>query len=103
MGLRALGEYRIVVRDVPVDAFWSISLYNAQGYFEDADDGGYSVNQVTATKEADGSVIVNFGGCAEGRTNCLHLVDGWNYTVRLYQPRAEVLDGRWTFPVTEPH
>lgn len=96
-----VGEYRIVVRDVPVNAFWSISLYNAKGFFEDSDEGGCSVNQVTAAKEADGSVIVNLGGCADGRPNCLHLMDDWNYTVRLYQPRPEVLDGSWTFPTPE--
>jgi hypothetical protein len=29
-------------------------------------------------------------------------MDGWNYTVRLYQPRPEILDGTWTFPAVEP-
>ena len=28
-------------------------------------------------------------------------MDGWNYTVRLYRPRPEVLDGSWTFPGLE--
>lgn len=97
-----VGEYRIVVADVPVDAFWSISVYNADGYFETGGDGGCSVNQVTAAKEPDGSVVVHFGGCGDGRPNCLRLVDGWNYTVRLYQPRVEILDGSWTFPTVEP-
>jgi hypothetical protein len=23
---------------------------------------------------------------------------GWNYTVRLYRPRAEILNGTWKFP-----
>jgi hypothetical protein len=27
---------------------------------------------------------------------------GWNYIVRLYRPRAEILDGRWTFPEAQP-
>jgi hypothetical protein len=30
--------------------------------------------------------------------NYLRIVPGWNYTVRLYRPRAEVLDGKWIFP-----
>jgi hypothetical protein len=34
--------------------------------------------------------------------NCLPIMDGWNYTVRLYRPRAEILDGSWTFPAISP-
>jgi hypothetical protein len=40
-------------------------------------------------------------GCANGRPNCLRLMDGWNYTVRLNQPQPEILDGSWTFPAVE--
>ena len=25
-------------------------------------------------------------------------MNGWNYTVRLYRPRAEILNGKWKFP-----
>lgn len=59
------------MRDVPVDAFWSISLYNAKGFFENSDRGGASVHQLSAREEADGSVIVNLGGCQDAtRTAC---------------------------------
>jgi hypothetical protein len=27
---------------------------------------------------------------------------GWNYMVRLYRPRAEILNGQWTFPEAHP-
>lgn len=85
------------VKDVPVDGFWSISLYNAQGYFEKNDQNAYSVNNLTAKKDADGSVTVQFGGC-DGKVNCLPIMPGWNYIVRLYRPRPEVLKGSWKFP-----
>jgi hypothetical protein len=28
-------------------------------------------------------------------------MDGWNYAVRLYRPRTEILDGTWVFPAVE--
>lgn len=96
------GEYQLTVRDVPVDGFWSISLYNADGYFEPNDRGAYSVNNLTVARDQDGSVTVHFGGCDDGRPNCLPITDGWNYVVRLYRPRAEILDGTWAFPTLEP-
>ena len=95
------GAYRLTVRDVPVDGFWSISVYNAEGYFEPNDRDAYSVNNITATPNDDGSVTVHFGGCDDDRPNCLPITDGWNYTVRMYRPRPEVLDGSWSFPSIE--
>ena len=90
-------RYTLTVRDVPVDGFWSISVYNRDGYFEPNDAEAYSVNSVTAKKAADGSVVVEFGG-SDSKVNCLPITPGWNYTVRLYRPRPEILDGTWTFP-----
>jgi hypothetical protein len=90
--------YRLRVKEVPVDAFWSISVYNAQGYFAKNPYNAYSLNDVTAKKEADGSVAIQFGGCDGKIANCLPTMPGWNYTVRLYRPRAEILDGKWKFP-----
>jgi len=34
--------------------------------------------------------------------NCLPIMKGWNYTVRLYRPRAEILNGKWKFPEAQP-
>jgi hypothetical protein len=97
-----VGQYRIVVGDVPVDAFWSISVYNADGFFEASDEGGCSVNSLTARRRPDGTVVVHLGGCGDGRENCLRIPDGWNYTVRLYRPQQPILEGTWTFPTPEP-
>ncbi len=98
-----VGEYRIEVpAEVPVGAFWSISLYNAQRFFEPNDLDAYTVNSVMGARNADGSMTVHFGGCDDGRVNCLPIMEGWNYTVRLYQPGPEILDGSWSFPEVEP-
>ncbi len=94
--------YQLTVRDVPVDGFWSISLYNAEGYFQPNDRGAYTVNNITAIPDHDGAITVRFGGCTDGRPNCLPIMDGWNYLIRLYRPRAEILNGTWTFPAITP-
>jgi hypothetical protein len=96
-----VGEYRLTVRDVPVDGFWSVSVYNADGYFEPNTRGAYSINNLTGSRNADGSITIHFGG-NDDRPNLLPIVDGWNYTVRLYRPRPEILDGSWQFPTIEP-
>ncbi len=94
--------YRLTVKDVPVDGFWSISVYNAAGYFEKNDRNAYSLNNLTAAKNPDGSITIQFGGCDGSTRNCLPITPGWNYWVRLYRPRPEVLAGAWTFPEAQP-
>jgi hypothetical protein len=94
--------YRLNVKNVPLDGFWSVTVYNAQGYFEKNPYGTYSLNNVTAKKSVDGSVAVQFGGCDGKIANCLPIMKGWNYTVRLYRPRPEILSGKWKFPDIQP-
>ncbi len=93
--------YTLNVKDVPVDGFWSISLYNGEGYFQKNPYNAYSVNNITGTKNKDGSMTIHFGGDPK-QPNFLPIMDGWNYLVRLYRPRKEILDGSWKFPDPQP-
>jgi hypothetical protein len=45
---------------------------------------------------------VQFGGCDGMIPNCLPIMKGWNYLVRLYRPREEILSGTWKFPEARP-
>lgn len=94
--------YKLDVKDVPVNGFWSVSLYNAEGYYEKNPYDAYSINSITGKKNADGSIAIQLGGCDGKIPNCLPVMKGWNYTVRLYRPRAEILSGKWRFPEPQP-
>jgi hypothetical protein len=94
--------HRLNVHEVPVDGFWSVSVYNAEGYFQPNQYNAYTLNNITATKGADGPVAIQFGGCDGKVVNCLLIMRGWNYMVRLYRPHAEILDGKWIFQQAEP-
>lgn len=94
--------YRLAVGDVPVDAFWSVTVYTAEGFFNANPLGAYSINSVTGTKGADGMTTIQFGECSRTTPNCLPVSNGWNYMVRLYRPRQEILTGTWSFPVAAP-
>jgi hypothetical protein len=93
--------YRLTVKDVPVDGFWSVSVYNKDGYFQENARNSYTVNNVTAKPNKDGSVTIQFGG-DESTPNCIPIMAGWNYVVRMYRPRKEILDGTWKFPEAQP-
>jgi hypothetical protein len=60
--------YKLNVNRVPVDAFWSVSVYNAEGYFEKNPYNAYALNNLTAKKSNDGSIAIQFGEMASSRS-----------------------------------
>ena len=90
--------YTLTVKDVPVDGFWSVTVYDDKGMFIVNEQDAYSYNSVTAKKSEDGSVTIHFGGDS-GQDNFLPIVPGWNYIVRMYRPRKEIIERKWKFPV----
>lgn len=94
--------YTVKVKDVPVDGFWSITMYDAKGFMFENEEKAYSLNNVTAKADADGTVSIQFGGDPKNASNFLPIAPGWNYIVRLYRPQKEILDGTWQFPDPVP-
>ena len=84
-------------KNVPVQAFWSVTVYNKEGFFEPNDLDAYSFNSVTAKPNKDGSVTIHFGGDPSA-DNYLPITEGWNYVVRCYLPDWQMLEGNWTPP-----
>lgn len=93
--------YVLRFKDVPVDAFWSISIYNKAGFFEKNAQNAYTFNSVTAKADADGVYTIHFGGDPMA-TNFLPIEPGWNYLIRMYRPQKAILDGTWKFPEAQP-
>jgi hypothetical protein len=90
------------VKNVPVDGFWSVIVYDKNGYIPQNKRKVYSFNNLTAKPDPKGSVTIQFGGDPAKAKNCIPIAKDWNYTVHLYRPRKEILDGKWTFPEAKP-
>lgn len=73
----------VTVKDVPVREFWSVIVYDADGFIPANDVGVFSYNNVTAEPNADGSITIHFGG-HPGQINYLPIADGWNYAIPGY-------------------
>lgn len=92
------GRFELTMTDVPVDGFWSISVYDAKGFFAKNDSDSYSVNSIVGIRDDDGSVTVRFGDFGPDVPNVIPTPEGWNFLVRLYRPRPEIDDGTWKVP-----
>ncbi|MFC2177295.1 DUF1214 domain-containing protein [Actinomycetota bacterium] len=91
----------LTAKEVPVRAFWSVIVYDANGFIADNALGVYSYNNVTADPNPDGSITIHFGG-DPNQVNHIPIAEGWNYAIRMYEPEAEILNGSWTFPKIVP-
>ncbi len=95
--------YVLTLKDVPYGkgAFWSVTVYNSDGYLVKNKLGKYVINSQKATYNADGSATIHFGGNPE-QQNFLPIIDNWNYWIRVYLPQKAYFDGSWKAPEAQP-
>lgn len=94
--------HELVLKDVPTEAFWSVTMYNARGFMVPNELEMNALNNVNAEQNSDGSYRIQLGGCEADTVNCLPTPDGWNYVIRAYKPGEEILSGNWTPPGATP-
>jgi hypothetical protein len=96
------GAYSVTTQVPPVDAFWSVTVYDTErgGRLHPNGVNRYQYNGTTAARNPDGTVTFTFKRtCSDEDANCLEVPAGrFDVSVRYYLPRDEILSGAWRFP-----
>ena len=111
-GNRILGEHNYVIhfdkdKLPPVDAFWSITMYDEKGFQVANKLNRFAIgdrDDLTFNKDGSLDIYIQHGSPGTNKeSNWLPSPEKGvlGITMRLYQPKAEVLDGRWAPPYIE--
>ncbi len=110
-GAHLNGQNRYIIRFAPgqlppVNAFWSISMYNDQQRFVDNPLGRYAIgDRDPLTADADGGLtlyVQHDSPGADREANWLPAPAGeFNLIMRLYWPKPAILNGTWPMPGLE--
>jgi hypothetical protein len=99
------GPYTVTTEEPPVDAFWSVTVYDTErgGYLHPNPANRYHINGATAARNGDGTLTFTFAvACSVSAANCLEVPLGrFDVTVRYFLPRRPIIAGAWRFPGIE--
>lgn len=102
------GEHRYVMHFdkeqlPPVNAFWSLTMYNNRQFFVDNLLDRYAIgDRDNLSFNPDGSLDIYIQHASPGKNQESNWLpapkDSFNLIMRLYWPKSEVLDGGWSPP-----
>jgi hypothetical protein len=95
------GEYVLVTEEPPVNAFWSVTIYDTTtGRLHPNDADRYHINNTTAIRDENGTFTFHFKTSCEGvDQNCLEVPAGpFDVAARYYLPEPVIMNGEWTMP-----
>jgi hypothetical protein len=90
----SLEPQTLKLKDVPAGAFWSVTVYDAEGYPQG---DSYNINSAFAVADEDGSYTIRLGG-DEDAVNYMDVFEGWNIALRIYEPTEAYFNGEWVMP-----
>ena len=82
-------------------AFWSITVYGADGYMKSDNS---ILNRSNVKMNADGTFTARFGSekACGAVPNRLDVSEGWNFLMRVYRPGESVVNGSYKLPAAAP-
>jgi hypothetical protein len=95
--LDAKGCYKATYKVPENRGFWSITVYNKEGYLAN---NNSILNSYNAKLDTNDTFTLYFGSqqmCPKAQ-NRLDVTEGWNFLFRVYRPKEEVLDGTYILP-----
>jgi hypothetical protein len=88
----------------PVDAFWSVTLYDSEGFQAPNSLNRFALSSwMPFNYDADGGLTLYFQNESPGKERDANWLPapkgGFNLTMRLYAPQSDALTGKWNPPV----
>jgi hypothetical protein len=90
--------YRIEGRD-PDARWWSFTVYGKDHFLIDTPTKRYSISKTSVVRTADGAFVVRLSTTEEPNNWIATSPDGFQITLRLYNPNASVKDNPATAPL----